>query len=136
MDQSIILLTYKGKILLIHKDYILETEDANPWHFISGIKDKNATFEESIYREVKRETSIDLPSVELLGSLDEENRKKYFYHATLTDENVNNMVHRDGKILGFFSVKELDTLLLSMSTKLLISRHRNILENPTQTLTP
>lgn len=130
MDQSIILLTYKGKILLMHKDYILETLDANPWHFISGIKDKNATSEEAIAREVKRETSIDLPSVEFLGSLDEEDRKKYFYHATLTDENVNNMVHRDGKILGFFSVKELDSLLLSLSTKLLISRHRAILENP------
>lgn len=130
MDQSIILLTYKGKILLMHKDYILETSDANPWHFISGIKDKNATSEETIAREVKRETSIDLPSVEFLGSLDGKDRKKYFYHAPLTDENVNNMVHRDGKILGFFSVKELDNLLLSLSTRLLISRHREILENP------
>ena len=135
MDQSIILLTYKGKILLMHKDYILETIDANPWHFICGVNDKNGASQEAITREVKKETSIDLSSVELLGSVDEEDRKKYFYHASLTDENVNNMAHRDGKILGFFSVKELDNLLLSLSTKLLISRHRSVLEKPSLNLT-
>lgn len=114
----------------MHKDYIVQSLDENPWHFITGVKDKNISCEETIHREVKRETSIELPAVELLGSLDDADRKKHFYHATLTDENVNNMVHRDGKILGFFSVKELDSLLLSLSTKLLLSRHRAILENP------
>lgn len=114
----------------MHKDYILETVDANPWHFICGVNDKSGTSEEAIYREVKKETSIDLSSVELLGSIDEDNRKKYFYHASLTDENVNSMTQRDGKILGFFSVKELDNLLLSLSTKLLISLHGSVLEKP------
>lgn len=127
MDQSIILLTYKGKVLLMHKDYLLTTLDQDPWHFIFGVKEKNESSEETIHREVKKETSIQLKTIEFLGSLDQQNEKKYFYHSHLTDDNVNNMVRRSGKILGFFSLKELDKLTLTIATKLFITRHRDLL---------
>ena len=123
MDQSIILLTYKGKVLLMHKDYILATLDQNPWHFISGAKEKDESFEETIQREVEKETSIHLKTIELV----EHDDNKYFYHTHLTDDNVNNIVRRDGKILEFYSLKEVDKLSLSLSTKLLIGKHRDLL---------
>lgn len=123
MDQSIILLTYKGKVLLMHKDYILATLDQNPWRFISGVKEKDESFEETIQREVEKETSIQLKTIELV----EQDEKKYFYHTNLTDDNVNNIVRRDGKILEFYSLKELDKLSLSLSTRLLIARHKDLL---------
>lgn len=128
MDQSIILLTYKGKVLLAHKDYILTTLNQEPWHFIFGVKEKNESFEETIQREVKKETSIQLGTIEFLGSLVGEDEKKYFYHTHLTDDNVNNITRRDGKILEFFSLKELDALSLSISTKLFIAKHRGLLD--------
>ncbi|MBI2430606.1 MAG: NUDIX hydrolase [Candidatus Levybacteria bacterium] len=132
MNQSIILLTYKGKVLLMHKDYILATLGEDPWHFIFGVKEKNESFEETIKREVEKETGIQLKSVDFLSSLDDSVEKKYFYHTHLTDDNVNNIVRRDGKILGFFSLKELDTLSLSLATKLLIRRHRDLLAKTSQ----
>ena len=128
MHQSIILLTYKGKVLLMHKDYILATLGVDPWHFIFGVKEKNESSEETIHREVKKETGIQLKSIEFLSSSDDHDEKKYFYHTYLTDDNVNNIVRQDGKILEFFSLKELDSLSLSMVTKLLLQRHKNVLE--------
>ena len=113
----------------MHKDYILETLDENPWHFISGIGTKNESSKETIQREVKRETNIHLTEVEFLGSIVEDGKNKHFYHTRLTDDNVNNMVGREGKILGFFSLKEVDKLLLSLSTKLLIRSQRTFFEN-------
>ncbi len=132
MHQSIILLTYKGKVLLMHKDYILTTLNQDPWHFIFGIKEKNESSEETVQREVKKETGIQLKIIEFLSCLDHHNEKKYFYHTHLTDDNVNNIVRQDGKILEFFSLKELNTLSLSIATKLLLKRHKNVLEKVDQ----
>lgn len=127
MDQSIILLTYKGKVLLEHRDHVLETLKQNPWHFIVGQKEKNESSEETVYREVEKETSIQLKSIEFLGSLVHQSKRKYFYHTHLTDENVNNISCQQGKILGFFSLEELEKLSLIIPRKLLIQR-QNVLK--------
>lgn len=128
MDKSVILLTYKGKILLVHRDEIFDTQDENPWHFIVGIKEKNKSFEETIFRKVKKEINIQLSTIEFLSCLLYQNAKKYFYHAQLTDENVNNLIRSDGKIFQFYSPKELDNLKLALSTRLFLIKHKDILE--------
>lgn len=127
MDQSIILLTYKGKVLLMHKDFILAALGEDPWHFIFGVKEKSESSEETIQREVEKETGIQLNTIEFLSCLDHNDEKKYFYHTHLTDDNVNNIVRQEGKILGFFSPKELDALSLSHVTKLLLAKHKDLL---------
>jgi len=132
MDQSIVLLTYKGKVLLMQKDYILATLDVNHWHFIGGVGTKNESPEETIQREVKKETSIQLGSLQFLESIVDKNVRKHFYHTHLTDDNVNHIVRRDGKILEFFSVKELDTLSLAVLTQLLLKKHKDLVEKTDQ----
>ncbi len=112
----------------MQKDYILASLGVDPWHFIFGVKGKNESFEETIQREVRKETGIQLKTIEFLSCLDNDNEKKYFYHTHLTDDNVNDIVRQDGKILGFFSVKELNSLSLSIVTKLLLKRHQHVLE--------
>lgn len=126
MNLSVILLTYKGKVLLMNKDYVLSPLD-NPWHFITGVHEKHESAEQTITREVKKETSVQLKVIEFLGSLVEDNAKKCFYHTHLTDDNVNHIIQQDGKNFGFFSVSELDNLLLSISTKLFIARNKDFL---------
>lgn len=131
MEQSIVLLTYKGKVLLVSKDYVLPSSDPTPWHFIFGAKKEHESGEDSVCRMVKKETSIQLDAVEYLGSMQENDEKRFFFHASLTDDNVNNIVRRDGEVVGFFSVKELTGLSLSLFTKQLIGMHADILGNAT-----
>lgn len=124
MHQSIILLTYKRRVLLKRKDFILDRREQNFWHFIVGVKDKNESFEEAIQKEVEKETGIKLEAIELISH----NKKEYFYHACLTDSNVNDIVRPEGEVIEFFSLKELDSLSLSILTKLLISKHGDLFE--------
>jgi hypothetical protein len=132
MDQSIILLTYKGKVLLMQKDHILATVEQQPWHFISGVKGKNESCEQTIQREVEKVTSIQLGTIDFLGSDTGEGEKKHFYHTRLTDDNVNKIVRQSGKVVGFFSLKEVDKLLLSLTAQLLITRYKYLLTDANQ----
>ncbi len=129
IDSSIILLTYKGKVLLtMMRDSRQVLLKQGTWTFISGLKGKNESFEESILRKVKGETHITLFGVEFLSSLFYEDRTSYLYHAELTDDNVNNIERDEGKSLDFFSLQELEKLSLTPSTRLFIERHKNLLE--------
>jgi len=40
MSPGLILLTYKGKVLLMHKQNSVIDEEKHPWSFISGVNDK------------------------------------------------------------------------------------------------
>ena len=128
VDSSLILLTYKGKVLLMHRNVLPNMLKINDWCFIGGVKEKNKSFEETISRDVERETSIRLERVELLSEPLNNDRRKHFYHAKLTDKNVNEIKREDGQTLDFFTLRELDRLRLSESTRLFIVKHRNLLE--------
>lgn len=127
-DASLILLTYKGKVLLMHRNSMPSLSKISDWSFIGGVKDKNKSSEETIYRDVERETSIKLERVELVSDVLYNNSRRHFYFARLTDENVNDMKREDGQTLDFFNLRELDRLNLSASTKLFVVKHRDLLE--------
>ena len=128
VDTSLILLTYKGKVLLMHRNVLPNILQINDWSFIGGTKEKNKSFEETIYKDVERETSIKLEKVELLSDPINSDNRKHFYHAKLTDKNVNDIKRGDGQTLDFFTLRELERLHLSESTKLFIVKYRNLLE--------
>lgn len=138
IDISLILLTYKGKVLLKLQNYTPAQQDKktlaqqNIWCFISGSKEKNKSFEESISSSVERETSVRLRTIEFIASPLFNDIRKYFYHAKLTDENVNNINRSNGQILQFFTLKELEKLNLTVSTRLFIAEHRSLLEKESQ----
>lgn len=124
MDQSAILLTYKRKMLVMRRDFIRDRHEQNTTHFIVGIKSGKDSFEQAIRKTVVKETGILLKTIELLSHTDRE----YFFHAQLTDADVNHIIRGEGEILEFFSYKELETVALSDVTKMFIQRHRDLLE--------
>jgi hypothetical protein len=45
---GLILLTYKGKVLLMHKEKSVIDEEKHPWCLIGGIRQKKESFEETL----------------------------------------------------------------------------------------
>ncbi len=115
INASSILLTYKGKILLMHRDDSPIVQTA--WCLIEEEKENTTSFEEAIITKVEEETGIKLIAVKLLTSSTSEDIKKYFYHAELTDNDVNNIKRDDGQTLEFFTLPEIEKLSLTISSK-------------------
>ena len=126
-DSSLILLTYKGKILLTHKDTVSTMVETALWSLIQAKKVKNESFMESLYKKLEREMNIKLSGIKHLSSWLYKSKKKCFYQAKLSDEDVNNIM-RKGVILEFFAVEELKKLSLSSVTRLFMEKHKDLLE--------
>ncbi len=112
---SLILLTYKGKALLMHKQKSVIDEEKHPWSFIGGIKENKESFEHAMSRRVEKETGIKIENVEYVSEL--------CYHARLTDDNVNRIQRAENQLLDFFTLKEIRQLFLSNLTVQFISKH-------------
>lgn len=108
----------------MRKDFIRDRHEQNTMHFIIGIKEKKESFEKTVLKAVERETGILLKTIELLSC----NEGEYFFHASLTDADVNHIVRGEGEIIEFFSLKELETSMLSEVTRTFITKHRDVLE--------
>ena len=119
MDDKIspasILLTYKGKALLMYKKSSPMDEEKHAWCFIGGIKENRESFENAMSRRVEKETGIKIEKVEFVS--------ESCYHARLTDDNVNKIKRAEGQLLDFFTLKELRKLFLSSTTAQFISKH-------------
>ncbi|PIP74734.1 MAG: hypothetical protein COX78_03160 [Candidatus Levybacteria bacterium CG_4_10_14_0_2_um_filter_35_8] len=112
---SLILLTYKGKVLLMHKQNSVIDEENHPWCFISGVREKKESFERALSRKVEKEMGIKIENVEYVSEL--------CYHARLTDDNVNQIKRAENQLLDFFALKELKKLFLSQNTQAFVSKH-------------
>lgn len=123
----LVLLTYKGKILLTRRDSSPIVQ--SPWCFIEGKKEKNKSIEETISTRVEKETSLKLASFEFLSSSMHENSRKFFYYAGLTDTDVNNIQRDEDQTLHFFTLPEVEKLTLTSSTRMFIASHRDFLES-------
>ena len=85
------------------------------WSFIAGPRDKNEAHEIALSRRVKKEIGIKVEKIRYIS--------ESCYYARLTDDDVNKIVRTDGKLLDFFSPKELKKLSLTHSTEEFITRH-------------
>ncbi len=119
ISRSLILLTYKGKILLMHKRNGPRDEEKHPWSFIGGIREKKESFEKVLIKRVEKEMGIKIENVEFVS--------ESCYYARLTDDNVNNIKRAENQLLDFFSLKELKKLFLSRSTEQFISKHATLI---------
>ncbi|MEK7450838.1 MAG: NUDIX hydrolase [Patescibacteria group bacterium] len=117
--RSLILLTYKGKVLLMHKTNGPMDAEKHPWTFIGGIKGEKESFENAMTRRVEKEMGIRIEKVEFVSEA--------CYHARLTDDNVNNIERAENQLLNFFSPKELGKLFLSNTTAQFISKHSSLI---------
>jgi NADH pyrophosphatase NudC (nudix superfamily) len=123
---GLILLTYKGKVLLMHKQKSVIDEEKHPWCLIGGIKEKKESFEATLTRRVQKEAGIKIENVEFVS--------EFCYHAELTDDNVNKIQRKEHQLLDFFNPKELSKLFLSNSTQQFIADHGSLI-NPIVSLT-
>lgn len=119
ISPGLILLTYKGKVLLMHKQNSVIDEEKHPWSFISGIKEKTEPFEKTLTRRVQKETGIKIENVEFVS--------ESCYHAKLSDDNVNKMQRGENQLLDFFSLKEVRKLFLSSETAKFILNHGSLI---------
>ncbi|MBI4080678.1 MAG: hypothetical protein HY430_02800 [Candidatus Levybacteria bacterium] len=117
-------MTYKRKILLNRQEDNPTIASKNNWTFFEKVNGN----ENTIMRMVEKETSIILPSVKLLLSVFDSFVKKDFYHAELTDKDVNQLVRPEGRELQFFSMREVDLLSLDMLSKNLFQHCRSKIE--------
>lgn len=128
IESCLILLTYKGKVLLLNQEDIPTDMVFEDWHFIEVHKLKNKSLEDTIVKEVARETGIQLSEINLVSGLSYNEQLKYFFHAKLTDDHVNHIERYDGQLIQFFTLKEISALSLSPLTKLLIVNHQDLLQ--------
>lgn len=128
LNESLVLLTYKEKILLMIKDYAANSTVQKIWRMIGGKKDSNESFEKSVVRCIKEEMNIEVGGLKFLLVSPAVDVNIHFYHGRLTDSNVNGIERAEGQELGFFDIEELDSLKLTESTNLLFTQHRKAVE--------
>lgn len=115
----LILLTYKGKALLMYRTDSAIDSKKHEWSFIGGEKNGEESFEEALTRRVEKEASIKIEEVEFVS--------KNCYHARLTDDNVNNIKRDERQLLDFFNLSEVQKLPLSESTRQFVSKHGSLI---------
>lgn len=121
-----ILLTYKNKALLTYRQKNSLDDGKDAWSLIKGTKSKKESFESAFEKIVEKEMGIKVGKVEYVS--------ESCYHATLTDNNVNQIQRAEGQLLSFFTLKELEKLLLSSSTRDFVSKHSDLITTPTENL--
>lgn len=122
ISSGLILLTYKNKVLLMHKQKNAIDAEKHPWSLISGVKKKKESFEEVLSKRVETETGMKIKDIEFVS--------EFYYHARLTDDNVNNIQREENQLLDFFTIKELKKLLLTNSTHAFVSKYEGLIINP------
>ena len=127
-NESMVLLTYKEKILLMIRNYVFNSGMKKTWCMIGGKKEHNESCEKTITRCIKEEMNIKISDVKFLLVAPSDNKNTYFYHGKLTDNNVNFIERAEGQELQFFDLKELDKLQLASSANLFFTQNRNIVE--------
>jgi ADP-ribose pyrophosphatase YjhB (NUDIX family) len=127
-NESLVLLTYKEKILLMIKNYVFNSGEQKTWCMVGGEKSNNESFENTILRKIKEEMKIEIGSVKFLSIISSDNKNTYFYHGKLTDNNVNLIERSDGQELQFFDLKELNKIRLTLSAETFFSQNKNTIE--------
>ena len=128
LEQVNIILTYKGKVLVMHTENNPLLLNEVVWRFIGRNREKGKSMEETILREVEKQTGIKLSSIDFLSTIEEDDTQKHFYHGRLSDSNVNNMNRDQGQTIQFYSMRELEKIPLTPSTRKFITQHSNIFE--------
>jgi len=124
---SSIVLTYKGKMLLLSPDTPQISPSQYAWDLIGGRYTDTESSEQSIQRKIKHITKLDLKNIKLLASK-LQNRNECIYHGELSDSDVNSMQRREGQRLEFYTLTELEKLTLSHAAAGLLAEYKEAVE--------
>lgn len=114
-----ILLTYKGKALMHYKFNSAIDTEKHDWRFIGGELRAKETPVDALSRMVKDEANIKIDDVKLVSN--------NFYHARLTDENVNQIQRSEGQLLDFFTLSDLKKLQMDSETRNFTTQYGNLI---------
>jgi hypothetical protein len=89
----------------MHRQNGVCDSEKHPWNLVTVAKDKNIPLEQSLKNQVYEEMGIIIESIKTIS--------ESYYHARLTDKNVNNMHRSEHQLLDFFTLKEAKNLYLS-----------------------
>lgn len=123
--------TYKGKILLFHRDDKPGINDPNRWSLIGGNVEDGETFEQALIREIKEEINVSVENPKFLfprkGLLGHDGM---CYHVPLSDEQAQSVKLGDeGQEVRFFTFEEMGKLPLAIDIEAIYRDYRDLLRN-------
>lgn len=123
-DSSFGIIVYKHKVLVILRDNKPTIPSPNTWQFIGGGPEPNETPDETLIREIKEETNIDITDYKFLTLLKMEEGDKHIYQVKLNEQQFNQIkLGNEGQKLEFFCLEELKNLKLSRTTQYLVDNY-------------
>ncbi|MEO6508940.1 MAG: NUDIX domain-containing protein [Patescibacteria group bacterium] len=127
-EASLVILSYKRKLLLILRDNKPDIVSPNHWAFPGGIREKDESFVETAIREVNEELNIKISELEFIIELKYLDKTKKLYFAPLSNNQVDSIELHEGQRYALFSPNEAQKLLLARSTKLFFDSHFNLIK--------
>ena len=119
LPHSQILLTYKGKVLLMNKSESVLDEGKQPWVIIGGTIGNKSKIEDALAKRVEKEAGIKINEIKQIS--------ENYYHCELTDDNVNHIDRAQGQLLDFFKLEEVEKLSLSSAARAFIEKYSSLI---------
>ena len=82
----------------------------------------------TILKAIQKKTALQLLSINLLSTVAFEGKQKYFYHAALTADNLNNIRRTENQSLDFFTLQEIEKLPLTGAIKFFLSDNQTTIK--------
>jgi len=128
-EASLVILGYKGEILLILRDNKSDIVSPNHWSIPGGTKEPDESFEKCAKREIKEELQINLENLSFVVELKYLDRYKKLYYSSLSENQVKEIHLTEGQRYDFFTADDAKTLLLARSTKMFFDSHSNLIKD-------
>lgn len=106
----------------MHRNLSPIDQGQHGWSFIGVNTDKNESSKDAITKQVEGEMSVKIKTIQILS--------KYCFHAELSDDDVNNIKREEGQLLNFFTLRELQKLQLTPSTRQFVASFGSLIDRP------
>jgi 8-oxo-dGTP diphosphatase len=135
-DGAKIIILSPDKILLFHRDNISTIRSPDCWHLVGGGIEAGETPEQGLIREVKEEASYDLKEFKLITKTKGVLGENVWVYVTFVDkdeESKFSLGPGEGQEIGWFTIDETSTLKLTPGTEVLLTNHRDLIEEMMKT---
>jgi 8-oxo-dGTP diphosphatase len=122
--------TYKGKVLLFHRDDKVGIDDPGKWSLIGGNVEDGESFEKALIREVKEEINISVTDPKFLfprqGLLGHDGQ---CFHIPLSELQAQSIKLGDeGQEVKFFTFEEMGKLPLTVDLKAIYNDRSSLIK--------
>lgn len=126
-----IIILSPDKILLFHRDNIPTIRSPDCWQLVGGGIEEGETPEGGLIREVKEEVSYDLKEFKLITKTTGSQSEDVWVYVAFVSKNEESkfiLGPGEGQEIGWFTVDEAIKLKLTPGTKILLTEHRDLVE--------